>query len=79
MSGPALIGQSQCDVTADSISIPFREGEAPIIGNIALNGYVSVFDMENHRIGFAKGKNCETWDDSADTSHWCVSAVTSCF
>ena len=34
---------------ADSYGFGIAEGNPAIIGNIALNGYVAVFDVENHR------------------------------
>eukprot|EP00620_Florenciella_sp_RCC1587_P021072 CAMPEP_0182560160 /NCGR_PEP_ID=MMETSP1324-20130603/2982_1 /TAXON_ID=236786 /ORGANISM="Florenciella sp., Strain RCC1587" /LENGTH=688 /DNA_ID=CAMNT_0024772495 /DNA_START=258 /DNA_END=2324 /DNA_ORIENTATION=+ len=67
---------------ADSYGFGIAEGNPAIVGNIALNGYVTVFDTENYRIGFAEGKNCAVWYDSDDEAWyeetwaeviwWCV-------
>jgi len=56
---------------ADSYGFGIAEGNPAIVGNIALNGYVTVFDKKNHRIGFAEGKNCGVWYDSdSDSTPW---------
>lgn len=65
---------------ADSYGIGIGAGDPPIIGNIALNGYVTVFDKGSHRIGFAKGNDCGTWYDGDNSSSrpWYFSTVAIC-
>lgn len=52
---------------AYSYGFGISEGSPTIIGNTIMNGYVTIFDKENYRIGFAEGKNCGVWDDDEDS------------